>query len=277
MKSTTSSIVIKVEPIFNGNLNSFYDELYKNRITYGFIRSELGLSENIKIKLNGGFTRDLYYLDEQSHVQKIRFRIQTAAWRYRASGKWNYISIFPCFIKRYCSMSLHMLEKVSCQTGKGENVFWHIDDPEELFDCEDPIVRPLVRFEKEFKVSDPSALLNSRYVQVFNRPIVINTYGVEQKRFKKVYEHTIFCFYLKNWSTQNFDYRRTFCSCLFLTIPLLFILSNLLTKSLSGNMICLLEIQLFHLFRQLKQSIFHTKLLHIRIYKICCSYGFPFN
>lgn len=81
-----------------------------------------------------------------------------------------------------------MLEKVSCQTGKGENVFWHIDDPEELFDCEDPIVRPLVRFEKEFKVSDPSALLNSRYVQVFNRPIVINTYGVEQKRFKKVYE-----------------------------------------------------------------------------------------
>jgi hypothetical protein len=70
MKPTTSSIVIKVEPIFNGNLSSFYDELYKNRITYGFIRSESGLPESAKIKLNGGFTRDLYYLDEQNHVRK---------------------------------------------------------------------------------------------------------------------------------------------------------------------------------------------------------------
>ena len=150
MKPTTSSIVIKVEPIFNGNLNNFYDELYKNRITYGFIRSELGLSENVKIKLNGGFTRDLYYLDERNNVHKIRFKIQTAAWKIRASHKWNYVSIFPCFIKRYCPFSLHMLENISCQTGKGENVFQHIDDPEEFFDCEDPIVSPLVKFEKEF-------------------------------------------------------------------------------------------------------------------------------
>lgn len=185
MKPTTSSIVIKAEPIFNGNLNSFYDELYKNRITYGFIRSELGLSENVKIKLNGGFTRDLYYLDEQDHVRKIQFRIQTAAWKYTASGKWNYVSIFPCFIKRYCSISLHTLEKVSCQTGKGENVFWHIDDPEALFDCEDPIVRPLVKLEKEFKISDPSALLNSRYVQVFNRPIDLNAYGVDRNVLRR--------------------------------------------------------------------------------------------
>lgn len=188
MKSTTSSIVIKVEPIFNGNLNSFYDELYKNRITYGFIRSELGLSENVKIKLNGGFTRDLYYLDERNNVHKIRFKIQTAAWKIKSSHKWNYVSIFPCFIKRYCPFSLHMLENISCQIGKGENVFQHIDDPEEFFDCEDPILRPLVMFEKEFKISDPSALLNSRYVQVFNRPIDLNTYRIEPKRFKKVYE-----------------------------------------------------------------------------------------
>jgi hypothetical protein len=120
--------------------------------------------------------------------EKIQFRIQTAAWKYTASGKWNYVSIFSCFIKRYCSISLHTLEKVNCQTGKGENVFWHIDDPEALFDCEDPIVRPLVKLEKEFKIPDPSTLLNSKYVQVFNRPIDLNVYGVEPKRFKKVYE-----------------------------------------------------------------------------------------
>jgi hypothetical protein len=148
----------------------------------------LGLSEGVKIKLNGRFSRDLYYLDEQNDIQKIRFQIQTAAWKYPGLDKWNYVSIFPCFIKRYCPISLHMLEKISCQTGKGENVFRHIDDPEAHFNCEDPIVQPLKRFEKEFRISDPSALLNSRYVQVYNRPIDLNVYCVSPMRFKKVYE-----------------------------------------------------------------------------------------
>lgn len=85
-------------------------------------------------------------------------------------------------------MSLQMLEKISCQTRKGENVCRHIADPEDLLDCEDPIVRPLVRLEKEFKISDPSPLLNSRYMQVFNHPIDLNAYRVEPKRFRKVYE-----------------------------------------------------------------------------------------
>jgi hypothetical protein len=85
-------------------------------------------------------------------------------------------------------MSLHLLENISCCTGKGENVFWHIDDPEGLFNCEDPLVRALVRFEKEFKVSDPSALLNSRYVQIYNQPIDLDTYNVKPRRFQKVYE-----------------------------------------------------------------------------------------
>lgn len=174
--------------MYNRNPNIFYDELYKDRITYGFIRSELGLSEDVKIKLNGGFTRDLYYLDEQNNIRRILFKIQTAAWKNSVLEKWNYVSIFPCFIKRYCPMSLYMLEYISCQTGKGENIFRHIDDPEELFDCEDPIVKPLAKFEKEFKLSDPSALLNSRYVKVFNRPINLNVYRVEPKRFKKVNE-----------------------------------------------------------------------------------------
>lgn len=85
-------------------------------------------------------------------------------------------------------MSLNLLENISCRTGKGENIFDHIDDPEGLFDCEDPIARSLKRFEKEFKISDPSALLNSRYTEVYNVPISLNVYNVVPRRFQKVYE-----------------------------------------------------------------------------------------
>jgi hypothetical protein len=104
------------------------------------------------------------------------------------SGKWQYVSIFPCFIKKYCPVSLHMLENISSCTGKGENIFDYIDDPEGLFDCEDPIIKPLKRLEKEFKDVDPSALLNSKYTGVYNRTININAYDIAHKRFQKVYE-----------------------------------------------------------------------------------------
>ena len=162
--------------------------LYKNRITYGFIRNELGLPEDVRIKLNGTFTRDLYYLDDKSNVCKISFKVQTAAWMNVKRGKWQYVSIFPCFIKKHCPMSLHLLENVSSRTGKGENIFDRIDDPEALLDSEDPIARPLSRFEKEFKISDPSALLNSRYTEIYNLSIRLDAYNIVPKRFQKVYE-----------------------------------------------------------------------------------------
>lgn len=103
-------------------------------------------------------------------------------------GKWQYVSIFPCFIKKYCPQSLHSLENVSSRTGKGKNIFDHIDDPEGLFDSEDPIARPLERFEKEFKISNPSALLNSKYTEIHNRPIQLDAYSIASRRFQKVYE-----------------------------------------------------------------------------------------
>lgn len=145
------------------------------------------LSESVKIKLNGTYKRDLYF-DYKNNLCKIIFKIQTAVWMNQETGKWQYVSIIPSFIKKYCPMSLHLLENISSQLGKGENVFGHIDDPKEHFSCEDPLVKTLARFEKEFKISDPSALLNSRYMEIFNQPINLGAYKVEKKRFPKVYE-----------------------------------------------------------------------------------------
>jgi len=103
------------------------------------------------------------------------------------SGKWQYVSVFPCFIKKYCPLSLHLLENISC-IGKGEYVLSHIDDPEKLFDSEDPLVRPLVVFEKKFKISSPSEVLNSKYAEIHKQPIQLDVSDIASKRFKKVYE-----------------------------------------------------------------------------------------
>ena len=102
--------------------------------------------------------------------------------------KWQYVSVFPCFIKKHCPSSLHLLENASSCTGKGENILDHIDDPEELFDIEDPIVKPLARFEKEFKISDPSELLTSKYIEILNRSIQLDACSITSRRFPKVYE-----------------------------------------------------------------------------------------
>ena len=95
-------------------------------------------------------------------------------WFNSESDKWQYVSIFPNFIKRYCQPSLNMLEHISCQVGVGENIFNHIDDPEEIFDCEDHIVRSIRRIEKECRQSNYPALLNSKYTIVYNRPLLVS-------------------------------------------------------------------------------------------------------
>ncbi len=75
-----------------------------------------------------------------------------------------------------------MLEYISCQVGEGENIFRHIDDPEEILDCEDRIVRPIRRIEKECRNSSYLALLNSRYVSVYNRPLLVSDKEVAATR-----------------------------------------------------------------------------------------------
>jgi hypothetical protein len=188
---TTTSIVIKVELSFKSSVRTFekeYLELYKKRITHEFIRNELGLSEEVKIKLNGTFTRKLYILDENNNICRVSYKMQTAIWTEPLTNRSIYVSIFPCFIKKYCPLSLHLLENISCNTRKGENVFKHIDDPKCYFDCEDSIMKVLRKFEKEFKIANPSALLNSKYVEVYNRSIRLDSHLTSAMRFQRVFE-----------------------------------------------------------------------------------------
>lgn len=119
---------LKVELPFKCNPEEFeriYQEEYKSKISHGFIRNKLGLSESVRLKLNGTFKRWLYLLDQDNRLYRVQYRIQTALWTDPETGKDNYVSIFPNFIKRYCPLCLHMLEYLSCQVGKGEDILRH--------------------------------------------------------------------------------------------------------------------------------------------------------
>jgi hypothetical protein len=131
----------------------------------------LGLSDSVRLKLNGTFKRWLYLFDENNCIYRVLYKIQTAVWFDFSTGSWQYVSIFPNFIKQYCQPCLHMLEYISCQVGKGEFFYRHIDDPEGFLDCEDRITRSIKRIERESIEYNYPALLNSKYTDVYNSPL----------------------------------------------------------------------------------------------------------
>jgi hypothetical protein len=180
-----------IELPFKCNLEDFkkiYQEEYIGKISHEFIRRGLKLPDSVRVKLNGGFERWLYLIDEKDCLFKFRYRIQTALWFTDESGKGKYVSIFPNFIRRWCQPCLNLLEHISCKVGKGEDVFKHIDDPEELVPCEDRIAGAAGRLEKHCLKIRCEALLNSRYTEVFNRPISAMGYElVNTKRFPFLY------------------------------------------------------------------------------------------
>jgi hypothetical protein len=179
---TTATIVLEIEIPFKCNFKEFeriYLERYKNRITHDFIRKGLGLPADTWIKLNGTFPRWLDLLDTDNNLYRHRFRIQTALWRNNETGKEEYASIFPCFIKKYCRPCLHMLEDLCSRVGKDEDILNNISDPEELLSCEDRIARVMKKLEKTC-VNHP-ALLNSRYTMIYARPISIFVLPAEMK------------------------------------------------------------------------------------------------
>lgn len=184
-------IVIDIELSFKCNPEVFekiYQEEYKGKITHRFIRSGLNLSDSVGLKLNGTFERWLYLIDENSCLYRVRIGIQTALWFNVVTGKWQYVSIFPNFIKRWYQPCLNMLEYISLKVGKGEDILKHIDDPKELILCEDCIAGAIKRLEISCAKLNVEALLNSRYTQIFNKPIPAKNFREEKiKRFPRMY------------------------------------------------------------------------------------------
>jgi len=163
-----------------------YRENYKAAITNEFIHSKLDGFEVVRLKRNGTFGRALELLDLSGNLYIICFRIQTALWKDSA-GKQHYVSIFPNFIRKFTRPCLSVLEYTSCNTRKGEDIFSHIDDRDNIHSCEDRMVHNLDELDKKCAEKDYAGILNSRYTIVFNKPITISTEEVSRSRFPHVF------------------------------------------------------------------------------------------
>ena len=168
----------------NIDFNSFnesYNDFIKN-ISKQSIRKELNIPESDKLKRNGTFERWLYYSDD-GILKKQRIKIQTFLWT-SATGVKKYISAFPSFIIKYNKVSADLIEFISTNVGKDENVFNYIDDPECLVENEDILINACEKVDKACKTKGFTALINARYTKIFSTPMLITP-------ISKVYSKTL--------------------------------------------------------------------------------------
>lgn len=139
---------------------------YFSGICKDSIREELNIPDSDKLKKNGTFERGIYY-EVGRDLRYSRIKIQTLLWQ-TASGEKKYISVFPSFIIKYNKVSTDLIELISTNVGKDEDVFDYIEDSGNLLECEDILVRSCERVERAVMSKRLSALLSAKYTETFN-------------------------------------------------------------------------------------------------------------
>lgn len=107
-------------------------------------------------------------------MKKEWVKIQTFLWTSKEGVK-KYISVFPDFIIKYNKVSTDLIELISTNVGKGENVFNYIDDPDCLVENEDTFVKACERVNKACETLGFTAQLNAHYTKVFSTTMTINS------------------------------------------------------------------------------------------------------
>jgi hypothetical protein len=118
-----------------------------------------------------------------------RIKIQTLLWQ-TAYGEKKYISVFPSFIIKYNKVSTDLIELISTNVGKDENVFDYIEDSGDLLECEDILVRSCVRVDRTVLSKKFVALLSAKYTETFNNTtnfIKFDDYKKISLKFKETY------------------------------------------------------------------------------------------
>lgn len=151
------------------NLDDFdqdYEKNYLNIVSSKFVRSEFGLSCVVKIKKNGTFSRTLYIYVGNTLVKK---RVKIQKFQYIDShGIKHYASVFPSFIFKYNPLHEELIDLVISNVEKGENVLEHINDVDNLIDCEDIIANACTNIEKKIRSKKLLETTTAKYVTVLN-------------------------------------------------------------------------------------------------------------
>ena len=95
------------------------------------------LPDSVRLKLNGTFERQLYLLGEKLHLSEVHIKCKQLYGSTRIGWKVAVYKHIPGFHQAILTSMSDLLEYISCQAGKGENFYRHIDDPEAILDCED--------------------------------------------------------------------------------------------------------------------------------------------
>lgn len=118
-----------------------------------------------------------------------RIKIQTLLWE-TASGQKIYISVFPSFVVKYNKISTDLIEFISTNVGRGENIFNYIEDSGDLLECEDILIRSCQRVNTTVECKKFAALLNAKYTETFNttlKCIKFNDYIKINLKFKEIF------------------------------------------------------------------------------------------
>lgn len=174
---------MQTKEVYNSILDNYCDF-----IQIGLIRNELGIPKSDKLKKNGTFKRDLYFLSG-TEVKYARVKIQTLLWT-REDGKKVYISVFPFNIIKYNKVDANLIEFISRNVKEGDNVFDYVNDSVNCLDNEDILVHSCLKVEKACRSRKFTGLLSSRLTEILNLNATVMSFSEYfnlKLRFKEIY------------------------------------------------------------------------------------------
>ncbi|MFW6270846.1 MAG: hypothetical protein ACOC4G_12295 [Bacillota bacterium] len=178
------NIILQVHINYNNFLKD-YQKNYLDKIDKEAIRKQLNIPDGDYLKKNGGWQRTLYY-NINRVLQHSRVRIQKLEWTTK-TGDSHYISVWPNFIIKYNPVATDLIELISSNIRKDEDIFTCIKDPDCLLDCEDLLSYSTQRVNQACIEKNYSAVLNANYTRIYATGIKLPDFNWKSFRYPDVF------------------------------------------------------------------------------------------
>jgi hypothetical protein len=170
------------------NYNNFFKDYQKNyldKIDKEKIRKQLNIPDGDYLKKNGSWQRTLYYTIDKV-LQYSKVKIQKLQWTTE-TGDSHYISVWPDFIIKYNPVTIDLIELISLNIRKDEDIFTYIKDPECFLDCEDLLHFSTQKVNQACIDKNYSAILNSNYTIIYGTGIKLSDFNWKIFRYSDIF------------------------------------------------------------------------------------------
>jgi hypothetical protein len=153
----------------NIDIENFEQELnnkYLKSLTHEKALEILGLEPGTPIKKNGTWPRNLIILNI-TKLELHRIKIQKFQWIDKDSKK-HYASIFPSFIFKHNPLHSDLIEYIANNLNDSGNVFEYVEDPDDILESEDKIIKNCLSLEKKLSKSHIPEKIAIKYTEQFN-------------------------------------------------------------------------------------------------------------